>query len=98
MSALIRQAFADWRECRAEYDHVLYSQYETAAEACREALLNRAGRRARIDPLSLFMGPRARAFKYASDELLEHWAAHPRVTFAEFERQWIATREAELRG
>jgi hypothetical protein len=89
-------ALANWRECRAEYDLTLYADYERAAEACRDALLNARGRRAGVDPLSLFMGNEARAHAYASDELLEHWRSHPRVTFARFERVWMARREAEL--
>lgn len=88
VSGRIAEAFAEWRECRAAYDEVLYAHYERAAEACREVLLNPVGRAAEIDPLSLFMGPEARAMKYASEELIEHWQAHPRMTFASFERQW----------
>lgn len=31
----------------------------------------------------------------AEYELLEHWQSHPRTCYADFERQWAATREAE---
>ncbi|MCT1395642.1 hypothetical protein M4D51_07870 [Microbacterium sp. p3-SID338] len=94
--SIIRDAFADWRECRAEYDETLYAQFEAAEEATRGALLNARGRARGIDPFSLFMGPEVRALAYASEELVEHWSAHPRITFAKFEKQWQARREAEL--
>lgn len=94
VTTIIAQAFADWRECRSDYDAVLYAQYEAAAAACSDRLLNARGEGADIDPLSLFMGTRARAYAYASPELIEWWESHPRVTFADFERQWLATREA----
>lgn len=93
--SIIRDAFADWRECRAEYDETLYAQFEAAEEATWGALLNARGRARGIDPFSLFMGPEVRALAYASEELVEHWAAHPRITFAQFEKQWQAQREAE---
>jgi len=95
--SIIRDAFADWRECRAEYDDTLYAQYEAAEEATRGALLNVRGRAKGIDPFSLFMGNERRALAYASEELIEHWASHPRVTFAAFERQWQRNRDELLR-
>lgn len=94
MSAHFEQALASWRECRAEYDLVLYAQYEAAEDATRGALLNDRGRAAGVDPITLFMGPAQRAAAYASEELIEHWQEHPRTPFARFERQWMQTREA----
>lgn len=93
--SIVQDAFSDWRECRAEYDAILYAQFEAAEEATRGAMLNARGRQRGIDPFSLFMGPEVRALAYASEELVEHWARHPRVTFAKFERQWQEQREAE---
>lgn len=90
---LISEGFAAWRECRAEFDLVLYTNYERAAEACRDRLVNERGRRGGVDPVSLFMGPERRAHAYASEELLEHWREHPRVTYAMFERQWRESQE-----
>lgn len=94
--SIISQAFNAWRECRAEYDDTLYAQYEAAEEATRGALLNARGRAKGIDPFSLFMGNETRALAYASEELVEHWESHPRITFSKFEKQWAAQREAEL--
>ncbi len=93
--SIISDAFYAWRECRAEYDSVLYAQYEAAEAATNGAMLNARGRQKGVDPFSLFMGNETRALAYASEELVEHWAAHPRITFAKFERQWMAQREAE---
>lgn len=94
--SIISEAFNAWRECRAEYDDTLYAQYEAAEEATNGAMLNARGRHKGVDPFSLFMGTERRALAYASEELVEHWQSHPRVTFAKFEKQWQAQREAEL--
>ncbi len=96
--SIISEAFSAWRECRVEYDETLYTQYVAAEEATNGAMLNARGREKGIDPFSLFMGNETRALAYASEELVEHWAQHPRITFARFERQWQARREAELLG
>lgn len=95
MSEHFERALADWRECRAEYERALLAAYEKAAEACRDRLVNAKGRAKGIDPISLFMGNRARAYAYASEELREWWETHPRQPFVEFERKWLADREAE---
>ncbi|TCJ28742.1 hypothetical protein E0W80_04380 [Microbacterium sp. PI-1] len=94
--SIVSEAFAAWRECRAEYDNTLYAQFVAAEEATRGAMLNARGREKGIDPFSLFMGNETRALAYASEELVEHWETHPRITFAKFERAWQRQREAEL--
>lgn len=95
MSEHFERALSDWREARAEYERFLDAQYEQAAETCREALLNDRGRAQHVDPRSLFMGPAVRAYAYASEELVDFWEQHPRVTFVEFERRWLRDRDAE---
>jgi len=95
MSLHFDLALAAWRECRADYELVLYARYEAAADATNDRLVNARGRRAGIDPVSLFMGNERRARAYASPELIEWWETHPRLTFAAYERQWIAQHEAE---
>lgn len=90
---LIAEAFDAWREARQAYDDALVAAYVAAEEATNGRLLNDRGRRADIDALSLFMGPEIRAHAYASEELRDWWAQHPRVTFEDFERQWTAARE-----
>lgn len=84
-----------WRECREAFDEVLYSAYTRAEVATNGALLNDRGREAKVDAVSLFMGPAVRAYAYASPELVEHWEEYPRVTYAEYERQWVAVQEEE---
>lgn len=94
--SIISEAFSAWRECRAEYDETLYAQYEAAESATNGAMLNARGREKGIDPFTLFMGNENRALAYASEELIEHWQSHPRITFEKFERAWQRQREAEL--
>lgn len=96
MSEHFERALADWRECRAEFEHYLQAQYEKAAETCRDVLVNDAGKRKGIEGLSLFMGNGARARAYASEELIEFWDTHPRVPFVEFEKRWMRDREDEF--
>ncbi|KQR90996.1 MAG: hypothetical protein J0I33_13815 [Microbacterium ginsengisoli] len=93
--SILSAAFSEWRECRAEYELLLNAAYERAAEATNDRLLNERGRRKGVTSISLFMGPLVRASAYASEELLEHWERHPRVTYEAFERQWMRDREAE---
>lgn len=94
MSAAITEGFALWRECRDEFDGELWRRYALAEEACNGALLNARGRAKGVDPVRLFYGSRVHAHAYASDELVEWWLSNPRLTFAEFERSWLAQREA----
>lgn len=94
--SIIAEAFALYRECRTDYDHHLEHAYAQAEHATNGALLNAEGRARGVDALSLFMGPASRAEKYASEELIEYWRTHPRVTFARFEQQWAAQRQWEM--
>lgn len=83
------------REARGAFQDYLEAQVNAADAACAGVLLNPRGRAFGIDPASLFMGTAARAFAYASPELLDWWMDHPRVTFTEWERMSgiYATRE-----
>lgn len=71
--------------------HVDY-QYLAAVEATAGVLVNQEGRSEAIDGFSLFRGTERRAMRYASEELLEFWEQHPRLTLAEYEDQWITGR------
>ena len=88
MSLRFEQAMSEWRECRAAYEDLLYSMHAAAEEATRGAMLSDFGRERGVSTVALFMGPAARAYAYASPELCEWWESHPRVPFADFERQW----------
>lgn len=58
--------------------------FQEAEEACRGHVLNAAGKRAGIDPESLFSGPAARAKKYASPELMDWFRDNGRLTVEDF--------------
>lgn len=88
MTAIITSALREWRTMRDEFELYRESAYARAHEACRGELLNRTGKAAGVDAYSLFIGPEARAMRYASEELREHWTRHPRVTVADFEAAW----------
>jgi hypothetical protein len=83
----IARGFSLWRMLRAEYELAREAAYAAAEDGCRGVLLNARGERAGVSAYSLFMGPWSVAKAYASEELLEWWATHPRVTFAEYEQQ-----------
>jgi hypothetical protein len=68
----------------ALYSEYVYRQYLDAEDDTRGVLLNRRGAARQIDPQQLFSGPAHVAYAYASDELKEWWAAHGRMTQAEF--------------
>jgi sirohydrochlorin ferrochelatase len=78
-------AVSRWRGLREEFEVVRQAAYVVAEEETRGAMLNAWGRRLGIDPYSLFLGPAARAYAYASAELVEHWRTHPRPVFQVFE-------------
>ncbi|WP_349862617.1 hypothetical protein [Leifsonia sp. WHRI 6310E] len=89
MSRIFALAASSWRSMRAEYEIYREGAYERAETDCNGVLLNARGKKAGVDPYSLFMGNEARALAYASEELVDHWARHPRLTFAAFERQHL---------
>lgn len=85
---------------RRSYGEHIHLQAIQAEQSTRGHLLNPAGRNARIDPMTLFSGPSARARKWASEDLLRFWEDNPRVTFADFAGQYsgAARRKAAVRG
>jgi len=88
-SIIFKFAVGHWRTLRAEFETVRESAYSEAADACNGVLLNARGKRAGIDPYSLFIGNETRAHAYASEELVEWWASHPRLTWSAFEKQSV---------
>lgn len=86
-SSIIAQAFERWRNVRADYELVKESAFRCAEAATSGALLNAEARARGIDAWSLFQGPEARAQRWASEELRDHWRTHPRVTFAQYEKE-----------
>lgn len=70
---------------RAEWLLIVESQYASAEAACRGHMLNERGKKARIDPFTLFYGQEARALAYASPELREWWETNPRLPQSKYE-------------
>lgn len=94
VSVIFRDAIADYREMRAEFELSRHASFERAhRELCGE-LLNARGRAKKIDPYSLFMGSRVRASAYASEELKVWWEVNGRPTVKSFEAQWATGRPA----
>jgi hypothetical protein len=67
----------------AHADHIRLA-HERAEEVCRGHMLNAAGERAGVSAESLWSGPAARAKKYASEELLDYFRQHGRMTLEDF--------------
>lgn len=75
---------ARWAAVNTEWMSWAHAQFLAAEAACRGYLLNKAGQAAGLDPWTLWTGPASRATRYASEELLEFWAANPRLTVSEY--------------
>jgi hypothetical protein len=69
---------------RLEREEAVEHAYVTAERTTSGYMLNRKGMARGINPRSLFTGSEARARRYASEELLEHWQTHGRPTAAMF--------------
>lgn len=93
-SAIYNHAAELDRECREAYQLYL-EQYLTTVEAVTNgATVNPRGRALGFHTVQLVTGPghHMRRKAYATRELQDHVAAHPVLTYAEFERQWLAAR------
>lgn len=78
---------------RRDYERHIEQAYNQALEGTGGVLVNKLGRSLHIDGLSLFTGSKERAYKYASEELIEWWNRHSRITLATFEQQWLHGNE-----
>jgi hypothetical protein len=79
----------------AAYHDEVDRLYFVAEEQTRGAMLSPAGKRAGIDPRSLFKGSEARARKYASEELLQHWDDYGRLTLEDYRASLLGGRMRE---
>jgi hypothetical protein len=85
-TAVVKRDFkAEWR---AEIDRT----YQAASAHTNGVLINTEGNKNNVDPRSLFRGPKARAMKYASDELKDWWLEHPRPLS---QAEWIKAQRKE---
>jgi hypothetical protein len=64
----------------------------SAEGATNGYMLGPAGKKAGIDPWSLFTGPESRARKYASPELKEWWDQNGRPTITDFQAQLMGRK------
>lgn len=76
-----------------EHEEALEAAYLQAEHRTRGHMLNAAGRKARVDPRSLWTGPESRVRKYASEELKAYFDQHGRLTRQEFDRHSRRRRE-----
>lgn len=67
-----------------EYRDEVYRQVLAAEAATNGYMVNKAGRAAGIEPITLFTGPEARVRKWASPELIEYFEQHDRPVRARF--------------
>lgn len=96
--SIVSDAIEQWRQCREEFENYRLAAFDAAEAVTHGKLLNRRGKRAQIDPYTLFIGNHAHAYAYASEELIEHWRSHPRPVYEHFERQWVQLKEIEQYG
>lgn len=91
MSVFFELAAQRYHEVREAYELYRENQYERALNDLGGVLLNRDGIARGIDTYSLFIGSRARAERWASEELIEWWRSHGRLTYRDFELQQADT-------
>jgi len=89
MSAIFDAAAEQYRTCKAAFDDYRENQYRAALNDLGGHLLNRAALAAGVDSWSLFIGSHQRADRWASEELREWWARNRRLTYTEFEKQYV---------
>lgn len=83
---------------RSDYLGHVDAQYDLALEKCSGVLVNKAGRADHVDGYGLFTGSLNRAMKFASEELLEFWEKHPRLSLEDYEIMWLSGHEQTTQG
>lgn len=84
-------AAAQWGTVDAEFQILRQAEYDTAVEETGGFMVNARGVAAGWDTWRVFTGSTNILAAYASDELRDHLARHPRVRRADFERMWLET-------
>lgn len=88
-SAIFAAATRLWHACRMDYAVYLEAFCLEAETATNGNMLNARGRAAGVTSWSLFLRSPAYVEAYASDELRDWLRVRPRLTFADFEQQWL---------
>lgn len=91
---VLRVALQVRARVRGDWDRVLEHQLEAAEQATRGYMLARDAP-ARVTARSLFLRTEAYAQRWASEELKDYWAEHPRTPWHAYERTVL---EAEDMG
>jgi hypothetical protein len=89
VSAIFERASQQWRDMRSDFERHTDAAYDKALDACGGVLVNAAGRRQHVDGYDLFTGPAVKAYRFASEELVDFWEANPRLSMNDFEAQWV---------
>lgn len=88
-SPIFAAAAREWERMRSAYGDYLEAHIAAAEAATNGAMLNKRARAAGVTSGRLFYSGPAFARAYASEELLDFWRTNPRMTLAQFERQWL---------
>lgn len=96
-SPIFAYAASLWRSMRQDYELAVQADFDKASELIGGAMVNADGLRLGVTEESLFFGPPARAYRFASDDLLAYWeAVAPRRRLDDYEAQWLGTMEVKL--
>jgi len=87
-SVIFARARAQWHAMRRDYQDVLEAQYAAAEEATNGYMVTAEGQSWGWSGWSVFTSNPTTQAAHGSPELLEWLREHPRLTLAEFERQW----------
>lgn len=78
-----------WRQIDAEFMLARQAEYDTAVKETNGVMVNARGVAAGWDTWRVFTGSHNVLAAYASEELRDHLAAHPRTRREDFERTWL---------
>jgi len=96
-SAIFEQAAQQWHTMRSDFLGHVDNEYDKALEACSGVLVNKEGRSQHVDGFTLFTGSTKRAYRFASEELIEFWGKRGRLTLEDYELLWMSG-QIELQG
>ena len=86
---------ARWASVSGQWFDGARANYLAAETYCRGYMLSREGQAAGVTEWSLWSGPAKRAERYASEELLNFWLEHPRMTVTEYGAELSRDRKPE---
>lgn len=91
VSAIFTLGASWYRRMRAEYQDVHEAQYAAAVAATHGHMVNRRGLDRGWTSERVFTATPVAVRAYATRELLDHLAGHPRTTLAAYEAAWLET-------